>query len=478
MSDKKEEATAPTAPTAPTATDEGAPSISKEAGRKAAARRASSVAAQSQKKKASNAQSATDFVKFSRAVLEFQMLALQAQLDFLNALAKMSDEEKLSTLFELLDSDANGKVDARELAEGLRLMDEDMAFAESLEGAIAAVATFDTDSDALLDKAEFKTFLDSLLESLGCTFHELAELIIMQIVFSDGGNDPLEDVVGQIAKPAIDEAVKEAEDYTHALVDKRMVSLFKLFDVNGDGEIDFKEVAMGLFRITENMEDSTKAAVSALLMFDEENKRTLDYPQFTKLILNIVAASPEDVKFEDVADAMTLAACQPTEMTEDDMATLFLGDEMYKAVLELQQEEKEFSDVISALQYGRMTRLFDLWDLDHDGYIDFSELVLGMRKFQDAKHIDATLEESVAAMLQFDENDDQRLDRTEFAIFLAKFSSKVGVDLHELIDFMVVTSALKDNDEAEKEYVNSIKAAATEQIKIIEEKMKQATITG
>lgn len=449
-------------------------SQAKEAARKVTERKASTIAAQSQRKKAAEASSANDFVKFSRAVLEFQMLALQAQLDMLNALAKMSDEDKLTTLFDLLDTDESGQIDARELADGLRRIDEDLAFRESLEGAVNAVAKFDTDADASLDKDEFKSFLDSLLSAMGCSFHDLAEIIIMQVVFSESGNDILEDAVGEIAKPEIDETVKSVEEYNNALVDKRMVTLFKLFDVNGDGEVDFKEVALGLFRITEDMEDSTKAAVSALLMFDDEQKRTLDYPQFTKLILNIVAASPGDVKFEDVADSMTLAACQPTEITEEDMATLFLGDEMYKAVVELHQEEKEFSEVINALQYGRMVRLFDLWDLDHNGTIDFAELVLGMRKFQDAKDMDATLEESVAAMLQFDENDDQQFDRTEFAIFLTKFSSTVGVDLHELIDFMVVTSALKDNDEAEKEYVDSIKAAAVEQIKLIEQKMKQA----
>lgn len=42
------------------------------------------------------------------------------------------------------------------------------------------------------------------------------------------------------------------------------------------------------------------------------------------------------------------------------------------------------------LEYQRLQRLFDLWDLDHDDTLDMSEFALGMRKFSQAKDIDTT----------------------------------------------------------------------------------------
>ena len=113
------------------------------------------------------------------------------------------------------------------------------------------------------------------------------------------------------------------------------------------------------------------------------------------------------------------------------------------------------------------------WDTDHDGQLDFSELALGMRKFQSTKTLEETAAEAVAAMLTFDEDDNQKLDRIEYAVFLAKYAQAAEIDLRELIDFMCVTSALKDNSEAEKAYIESISAQASEEIKTIENKLRE-----
>lgn len=449
------------------------PSGTKAASKRVAAQRGSSHAASNSLRKKASASSATDYVKFSRAALEFQIVALQAQLDLLNGLSKMSDDEKLNTLYEILDKDGDGQIDAHELADGLRKCDESLAFADSLQAAVAAVATFDTDDDARLNKEEFRRFLDTLLDTLGCNFHDLSELLVMQILFSDSGNNQLEDAIGEVMSEPINEAVRETEAYRDVLLDDRMVALYNMFDLNGDGKVEFKEVALGLFKMTDNMEESSKAAMAALLMFDEDSNKTLDYLEFSKLIMNVVYQFGED--FEELIDDMLKCASQPAVMSDEDLALLVVGDEMATAATELADLEKEVAEVINVVEYGRMQRLFDLWDLDHDGTIDFSELALGMRKFHEAKSMEDTLAETVAAMLTFDENDDQKLDRVEFAVFLAKFSKAAEVDLHELIDFMVVASALKDDDEAEKAFINSIAASATDEIKGIEDKLKSAT---
>jgi Ca2+-binding EF-hand superfamily protein len=48
-----------------------------------------------------------------------QMMALQIQLTLLEELETMSDDEKLETLFQVLDKDQSGSLSAVELADGL-----------------------------------------------------------------------------------------------------------------------------------------------------------------------------------------------------------------------------------------------------------------------------------------------------------------------------------------------------------------------
>jgi hypothetical protein len=69
------------------------------------------------------------------------------------------------------------------------------------------------------------------------------------------------------------------------------------------------------------------------------------------------------------------------------------------------------------------------------------------------------------AICSFDENGDAKLDRTEFRHMLSLFATKTKIPLHELIDFMVVTSALKDNDKGLMAYIASVKARATLQVR-------------
>lgn len=52
---------------------------------------------------------------------------------------------------------------------------------------------------------------------------------------------------------------------------------------------------------------------------------------------------------------------------------------------------------------------------------------------------------------------DGKLSREEFARLLTAFAQASLVSIHELIDFMVVTSAVKDNSTIEKAYIKSVK---------------------
>jgi Ca2+-binding EF-hand superfamily protein len=437
------------------------------------ARRASVIASQSTKKKATQADSISDYVKLTKFALEFEIAAMQAQLMIINSLAEKSDEDKLKMLFSILDKDGDGYIDARELSDGVRKNNEDFTFAESLDRAIDLVAVFDTDGDARLSLLEFQTFVEDMLENLGTTFREFSEFLIMQMLFSEG-NDAAEEMAGAIVAPVIDQEVKERGEFYGALVDPRMLALFMLFDLDGDGAIEFAEIALGLHKLTHDMESSAVAAVGCLLTFDEDETRTLDYVQFAKLIMNMAAAS--DKKFEDIADELTIAMCDPQVVSGKEFKELLVADELFNAALDEAEAQREALEAIGALQYTKLHKLFDLWDTNHDDFISVSELVVGMRKFQQAMDIEESVQEAALAMLAFDSNQDQKLDRVEFAVALTSFAKSVGVDPLDLVDFMVVVSALADDDETEKAYLKAITPSINEQIAAVQEKLNNIAL--
>lgn len=91
--------------------------------------------------------------------------------------------------------------------------------------------------------------------------------------------------------------------------------------------------------------------------------------------------------------------------------------------------------------------------------------MMGLGKFNQTKDVEITLDDTVKAIRSFDDNGDAKLDRVEFGHMLSLFATKTKIPLHELIDFMVVTSALKDNDEGMMSYIASVKARATDQVR-------------
>ena len=292
--------------------------------------------------------------------------------------------------------------------------------------------------DGQMTTTEFQKFLNVLLPASDCTLDEFVDLMIINALFND-------------------------ECYANEPVDERMIMLFLLFDTEGANEVDFKRVAVSLSEMTGDMDENTKTAWSTLLMYAEEHERHLTYPEFARLLMNVAAAA--NMEFDHIADALTVATTRRKEKGTE-LSSIFQEDHLSRAVNSSNQGDtaENGGDGLSDLQHGRLNRLFDLWDLDHNQRLDVSELVLGLRKFQDAKNLATTVEESISTMLAFDANKDGELDREEFALFLSRFAKAAHTELDELIDFMVVQSALKDNDEAEKAYVKTLGEKAQAQL--------------
>jgi hypothetical protein len=150
-----------------------------------------------------------------------------------------------------------------------------------------------------------------------------------------------------------------------------------------------------------------------------------------ELLLNVVAAG--NLVFHEVVNSMTLAISNQGG-TNIDLGALFLGNEVHKISLDENKSEQPEVSIMDYLEYGRMSRLFDLWDLDHPGTLEFSEFALGLHKFQETKDMNSTVDETVAALLSVDRDNDQQLDCQEFAQFLVQFAASGNVPLSELID--------------------------------------------
>jgi Ca2+-binding EF-hand superfamily protein len=194
------------------------------------------------------------------------------------------------------------------------------------------------------------------------------------------------------------------------------------------------------------MEESAKATTSLLLMMDKDDRRVLDFEQFAKLILAIAAST--GTSFDEVADDLTLALSSPgaRDFDDDIIRTLTVADKEYQRARNREKSKKSREKVMDALSYSRTLRLFDLWDADNSGSIDYDELFAGLELYQKAmakesgKYID--VEQVTAQLMAMDVDQSGALDKEEFASALVLYSQAMETDLQSLIDFMCVVTAL------------------------------------
>ncbi|KAG7362322.1 EF hand domain containing protein [Nitzschia inconspicua] len=283
----------------------------------AAKHNAYKVAAASKQAQAPQGPSA--FSRISKDVIKMQILLLSMQLELLEDLEPMNDEEKLQALFDVLDKDGDGSLSAVELADGLRKIRGDVDFEQSIALAMERVAEFDKDGDGKFQLSEFKEYVDTLCEALGTNFHELSEMLIISVVFNDVGNDAVEDFTASLLDEDITAAIQEEEKLRKFMDDERMVVLFHLFDSDMSGSVSFQEVVMGIYKITEDLDGAAATAVAALLLFDDDGSQTLDYAQFTKFILQLIAAA--DMPYNEAIFSLTEAAARddPETLTMEEL---------------------------------------------------------------------------------------------------------------------------------------------------------------
>lgn len=253
------------------------------------------------------------------------------------------------------------------------------------------------------------------------------------------------------------------------LNDPKMMELFVLFDKDKKSSVDFKDVAIGLYQLTDDMQDAQRQAAALLLMMDEDDQRTLIYEKFAKLIMAMTAIS--GIGFEVMYDQLKHALQQNKPVPEEFLNEIRVTQQDFNLTRDKMQKKENDKKTLDALSYSRTSMLFEQWDTDNSGTIDFQELLVGLRKYQRAvmkNSFDATksnvatnasmmadVEKNALMVMGHDNDSNQELDKEEFAVAMADYAEIIHVDLHELIDFMCAV-ALQSESEADKvsEYEN------------------------
>jgi Ca2+-binding EF-hand superfamily protein len=260
----------------------------------------------------------------------------------------------------------------------------------------------------------------------------------------------------------------DAKKITKSILnDPRMMELFVLFDKNKSSSVDFKDVAIGLYQLTDSMQDAQRQSATLLLMMDHDDKRTLIYEKFAKLIMAMTAISGMgfDVMYEQLKDALKSGKPVPEEFLNELRVT---QQELDVARNNIEKKEAK-KKTLDALSYSRTSKLFEQWDTDKSGTIDFQELLVGLRKYQRAvttnsytnnnnsnvinnASVLADVEKNALMVMGHDADSNQELDKEEFAYAMSQYADLIHVDLHELIDFMCAVASRSEATEYEVMY--------------------------
>jgi Ca2+-binding EF-hand superfamily protein len=380
------------------------------------------------RKKLNRPGSVSPFLKNTHKELKQQISKLQGHIKFIQELATMNDAKRIDLLFQMIDRDCSGTVDAEELAAAMRRNDE-LSFSDSIEKAIDMVAMFDKDGNLNMDKDEFRSYVAAMVKELGVSVPDFTEFLIVQLLLSE--ETPEEKQAGDLARNKINLEVRKRQELLAALASDYLSEAFEMLDFENKGEVMFQEVAKALHQTTKNESKAARKALAVLLMVDSHDTRTLNYEQFGRLILGVAKTAGKSCD-ETADDLMCTLESQST--WED--ASLFTENEPFEA-------KKDYIESVDDLTNRRLKKLFNLWDMDGNGDISREELADGLDKFQRASgiNVDANaIAQALVVGFGVDGNS-QQLNPRDFAQAMILYAKQFGVEIHSLIDFMCSTSS-------------------------------------
>ena len=458
---------------------------------------ATKLAALSRRQKASQATNLQAFVEQTQKNMELEVLTLQAQLDLIHEMDMLVESEKLDLVHSWLMAMTTPKVSTLyDVVVTIQKAAAVLPFGDQVHQALDRV-TYQSLPESLEEKsgsvsrAGLETFLRAVVNEMNITLAGLLQFIVGQILFpgfsqphkiekppnqppqapQDAQESPPTQNNREQAVAAQDRTIEstETDPPKSVLNDTRMQHLFFLFDKDSDANVDFKEVALGLYPLTKNLGEAAKKAAGLLLMVDRNDQRELSYEPFVRLILAVAAAF--GMTFDELADQLTYELAQSSGPAIDSsvMEEIVVVEEAYTKAFDERKEEDQRKKTVDALSYKRTQKLFELWDENRDGSIDFSELLHGLRRYQKAVMGNTSLaaaERDALMIMGHDDDHNQTLDPEEFGYAMFNFAEKIGTTLHELIDFLcVVSSGTKQTLEYETKLSETMRQAQLNEAK-------------
>ena len=238
-----------------------------------------------------------------------------------------------------------------------------------------------SDDDAIADESAATT-TTTATERAKKTLHHFVECLAEALGPSTSSFD---DVLSLVALRVLDHckasgtAALLSEENGHMssntkldlIDDERALILFRLIDADASGCISFEEISNSLLHLMKDgMDPNLKQIWAALLLSGKDDSRTLDFPHFSDLLLNAIAASKGKVDFDDIIADLTISHCQHEECAGGEgsepfsLSENFRDDALKEILEEMRAVEQTDEEIVSVIQYKKMHKLFDLWDSD------------------------------------------------------------------------------------------------------------------
>eukprot|EP00891_Asterochloris_glomerata_P009222 jgi/Astpho2/9222/Aster-07179 len=209
----------------------------------------------------------------------------------------------------------------------------------------------------------------------------------------------------------------------------KVEQLFKLFDTNQDGKIDFKEVADAMRKIRPELtlEDARRQAVDVFLLIDDQDEGALDLDEFRNFLrrYSLLTDSPFFLYADDMIEKLQQPD-SPLHTSEEEV--------------QRQLEAVGLHQVADLYKARTMDAIFSQWDRNEDGRISFQELCLGLFRYSKVENLKDRAAAAAQAILEpgMEGDSSKNMTREAFGTFMQRFASASGLSFKDLSNFLLV----------------------------------------